>query len=89
MFSADKQALQQSFGRPFWNKKESTADSQKVLLADAAKRHWGLCQGMQRVFGFKGSLSSVLKRSLIFAYIKPIVEKPIHRFYNGSANLNQ
>lgn len=45
-FRADKQALQQSSRKSLWYRKNSRADSQKIILADITKRCWGLCQGL-------------------------------------------
>ena len=64
-------------------------NSQKVLLADATKRHWGLHQGLQRLLGFKGSLPQILRKSPIVACSNSSIEKSINKLYYKPFNLSQ
>ena len=56
LFRVDKPTSYQSSSRLFWHKKNARANSQEVLLADIAKRCWGLCQKLKHLFDFKSSL---------------------------------
>ncbi len=86
---ANKQAPQQSPCRPFRYKEDSRADSQKVLLADTTTKRWGLRQGLQHLFGFKGSLLQALQRSSIIAHSNLLVERSVNRLCYRPPNLSR
>ncbi len=86
---ADKQAPQPPSSRPLRHREDSQADSQKLLLADATMRHQGLRQGMQRLFGFKGSPPQAIRRASILAHFYSLVERPVNGLCHRPPNLSQ
>ena len=57
LLRADKQALRQSFCKPFWYRKNARVNSQKVLLVNATKGLSSLRQELQYLLDFQDSLS--------------------------------
>ena len=88
MLKVDKQVVQRFSHRTFWHQENARASSQKVLLANATKRYWGLYQGLQRLVAFQDSLSYVLRRSSIVVYFNSLIEKPVKRLCDRLLNHN-
>ncbi len=78
-----------NFSRPFWHKEDLQANSQIVLLADATMRRRGLCQSLQYLLDFKGSLPQALQRSSIVVSSNALVERPVNGLCYRPPNLNQ
>ncbi len=89
LMRVDKQASQWPSSRPLWHRKDSQADSQKVLLANTTMRCWGLYQRVWRLLGFKDSLPQVLRRSSIIACSNALLEGPVNGLYYKPPNLSQ
>ncbi len=58
-------------------------------MADAITSRRGLCLGLRRLPGFKGSLSQAVRRSSIVAHSYSLVERPVNGLCYRPTNLRQ
>ena len=78
----------QFFGGTFWYQDNLQVANLKILLANPPQRHWGLSQGLWRMFGIKSGLTQTLWWSTVIIGIYIPMKGPIYRFCDWYTYLN-